>query len=62
MLFTITLTYKSVYKTYLIVSNSHEKGKDTVVLFLDFLYNYMIQGAVHDIIQSDGPSSETNSW
>ena len=51
MLFTITLTYKSVYKTYLIASNSHEKGKDTVVVFLDFLYNYLHDpGAVHDII------------
>ena len=58
MLFTAALTYKSVCKTYLIVSNSHGKGKDTVAVFVDFLYNHFDDpGAVHDIIWSDGLAS-----
>ena len=58
---------KSVYKT--IVSNSHARGKDTVAVFVDFLYNHFDDpGAVHDIIWSHGPSSDfknmvkLNSW
>ena len=53
------LTNKIVCKTYLIVSDSHDKGKDTVAVFVDFLKNHFDDcGAVHDIIWSDGPSSE----
>ena len=59
MLSTTALTYKSVCKTYLIVSDSHDKDKDTVAEFVDFLGNHFDKpGAVHDIIWSDGPSSE----
>ena len=64
MLFTAALTYKSVCKTYLIVSDSHDKGKDTVAVFVDFLYNHFDDpGAAHDIIWSDGlPSEFKNSF
>ena len=34
MLFTAALTYKSVCKTFLIVSDSHDKGKDTIGVFV----------------------------
>ena len=37
MCFIAALTYKSVCKAYLIVSDSHDKGNDTVVVFIDFL-------------------------
>ena len=58
-LFTTALTYKSVCKTYLVVSDSHDKGKDTVAEFVDFPGNHFDNpGAVHDIIWPDGPSSE----
>ena len=51
MFFSAALTCKSVCKTYLIVSYSHDKGKDTAVVFADFLYNHFDDpGAVHDII------------
>ena len=59
MLLTTALTYKSVCKTYLIVSDSHGKCKDTIAVFVDFLYNHFNDpGAATDIIWSDGPSSE----
>ena len=39
------------------MSDSH--GKGTVAVFVDFLYNHFDDpGAVHDLIWSDGPSSE----
>ena len=58
MLFTAALTFKSVCKIFN-VSDHHDKGKDTVVVFVDFLYNHLVDpGAVRDIIWSDGPSSE----
>ena len=39
------------------MSDSH--GKGTVAVFVDFLYNHFDDpGAVHDLIGSDGPSSE----
>ena len=52
MLSTTALTYKSVCKTYLIiVSDRHDKVKDIVAVFLDFLYNHCdYPGALHDII------------
>ena len=37
MLFTAAMTYKSLCKTYLVVSDSHDEGKDNVAVFLDFL-------------------------
>ena len=60
MFFTTALTYKSVCKTHLIiVSGSHDKVKDNIAVFVDFLYNHFDDpGAVHNIIWSDGPSSE----
>ena len=46
------------YVKYLIMSGSHDKGKDNVSMFVDFLYSHFDDpGAVH-IIWSDGPSSE----
>ena len=48
MRFTAALTYKSVCKTYLITSYSHDKGKYSVAVFVDFHYNHFdIPGAVH---------------
>ena len=59
MLFITALTYKSVCKTYSIVSDSHDKNKDTVAVFVNFFYNHFDDlGAVHDIIWSYGLSSE----
>ena len=60
MLFTAALTYKSVCKTFLIVSDSHDKDKDTIGVFVwRIFYNHFDDpGAVHDIIWSDGSSSE----
>lgn len=53
MLFATALTYKSVYKIYLIVSDS-DRGKDIVALLLDFLCNHFDDsGEVHDLICSD---------
>ena len=47
---TIALTYKSVCKTYLIVSEN-DKSYDTVVMFADLLCNHCDDpGAVHDVI------------
>ena len=46
-------------KTVLIVSESRDKGKDTVAVFIDFLYNHFgATDAMEDIIWSDGPTSE----
>ena len=52
MLSTTALTYKSVCKTYLIiVSDRRDEVKDTVAVFVGFLYNRCDHpGAVHDII------------
>ena len=46
------------------MSKSCDKGKDTVAVFVDFLYNHFDDpGTVHDIIWLDGPSSEfTNKF
>ena len=61
MLFATALTYKSVCKIYLIVSDSG-KGKDIVAVLLDFLCNHFHDpGALYDLICSDGPSSEFNN-
>ena len=41
------------------MSDSHDKGKDTVPVFVDFLYNHLDDpGKVLDIIWSDRQSSE----
>ena len=61
IVFTSTLTYKSVCKTYLLAQNN-DKGKDAVELFVDVLCNlFDLPGAVHDIIWSDGLSSESKN-
>ena len=54
MLFTAALTYKSVCKTYLIVSDN-DKGKDTVAVFVDLFVDFDDPGSVQDIIWSDEP-------
>ena len=47
------------YVKHLIVSDSHDKNKDTVAVFVNFFYNHFDDlGAVHDIIWSYGLSSE----
>ena len=44
---------------FLIVSDSRDKGKDTVAVFIDFIYNHFgATDAMEDIIWSDGPTSE----
>ena len=44
---------------HLVVSDSHDEGKDIIAVFLDFFYNYFDDpGGVHDITCSGGPSSE----
>ena len=44
------------------MSDSHNKGKDNVAVFTDFLYNHFDDpGAVHDDKWSDGPSSESKN-
>ena len=59
MLFTAAMTYKAECKTFLIVSDSRDKGKDTVTVFIDFLYSHFgATDATEGIIWSDGPSSE----
>ena len=37
MLFTAAMTYKAECKTFLILSDSRDKGKDTPAVFIDFL-------------------------
>ena len=61
MLFTAAVTYKDTCKTYLICSNSCDKGKNTIAVFLSTLYELIENdghGPLHEIIWSDGPSSE----
>ena len=59
MLFTAAMAYKAECKTFLIVSDSRDKGKGTVAVFTDFLYNHFgATDAMEDIIWSDGPTSE----
>ena len=59
MLFTAAMTYKAECKTFLILSDSRDKGKDTVAVFIDFLYNHFgATDAMEDIIWSHGPTSE----
>ena len=59
MLVTAVMTYKSQCQTYLIVSDSREKGKDTVAVFIDFLYeNCCAHKCEEYIIWSDGPTYE----
>ena len=42
---------------YWTVSDSHDKGKDTVAVFVESLYNHSDDpGVVHDNISSDGSS------
>ena len=41
------------------MSDSNSKGKDTVAVFVDFLYSHFDDpGVMHGIIWSDCPSSE----
>ena len=59
MLFTTAMTYKTECKTFLIVSDSRDKGKDMVAVLIDFLYNHFgVTEGMEDIIWSDGPTSE----
>ena len=58
MLFTTELAYKSVWRTYLTVPDSHHQGKDTVVVLVDLLCNHFGDPGAVNIIWSDGTSSE----
>ena len=63
-LFTAAVFYKGTTKTYLICSDTKDKGKDTVYTFINRLYEHIVKdvpisdGTGGDIIFSDGPSSE----
>ena len=61
MLFTAAVTYQDQCQTYLICSNSMDKGKNTIAVFLDTLYEKIFSddfNSDQEIIWSDGPSSE----
>ena len=61
MLFTAAVTYQDQCQTYLICSNSMDKGKNTIAVFLDTLYEKIFSddfNSDQEIICSDGPSSE----
>ena len=62
-LFTAAVFHKDTTKTYLICSNTNDKGKDTVYTFVNRLYEHIMfdvptAGNAGDIIFRDGPSSE----
>ena len=64
-LFTAALFVKGECKTYLICSDTHNKGKDAVFTFINELYEHFDSSGlmsdeteVEDIIFTDGPSSE----
>ena len=62
-LFTAAVFYKGTTKTYLICSDTKDKGKDTIYAFINKLYEHIPQdvptsGDAGDIILSEGPSSE----
>ena len=58
MLFTAAMTYKAECKIF-IVSDSRDKGKDTVAVFIDFLYNHFgVTDTTEDILWLDWPTSE----
>ena len=62
-LFTAAAMHDGQCKTFLICSNTKEKTKDTVAVFLDHLYeNHLIPdtpvSSVEEVIWTDGPSSE----
>ena len=57
--FNAEMTYKSQSQIYLIVSDKRDKGKDTVVVFIDFLHeNCCVHKREEYIIWSEGPTSE----
>ena len=67
MLFTAAATYHDQCQTYLICSNSMDKGKNTIAVFLDNLYEKIFIddfNSDQEIIWSDGPrqSSKIVSW
>lgn len=61
-LFTAATIYNGMCKTFLICSDTRDKTKDTVAVFVDHLYNnYLFRdscSATEEAIWSDGPSSE----
>ena len=57
--FNAEMTYKSQSQIYLIVSDKRDKGKDIVVVFIDFLHeNCCVHKCEEYIIWSEGPTSE----
>lgn len=62
LLFTAAVFYKGECKTYLICSDCQSKDKNTVFVFIDFLYDEIIRSGGDqpnlETIWSDGPSSE----
>ena len=63
-LFTAAVFYKDTTKTYLICSNTNDKGKDTVYTFVNRLYEHIMldvptAGNAGDIF-SDGPPFKKN--
>ena len=58
MLFTPAMTYKAECKTFLTVSDSRDKGKDTATVFIYFLYNHFGVTEAMEDIWSDRPTSK----
>ena len=53
MLFTAAMTYKAECKIF-IVFDSRDKRKDTVAVFIDFLYNHLgVTDTMEDILWLD---------
>jgi len=59
-LFTGAVFFEGTCKTYLICSDTRDKGKSTVYAFMMYLYQNMPQqtGNIQEVIFTDGPSSE----
>lgn len=61
LLFTAAVFCGENCKTYVICSDTKNKDKDTIFVFLDFFYSEIIKetpGISEEVIWSDGPSSE----
>jgi len=61
--FTGAVFYSGTYQTFLVCSDTKDKGKNTVYVFLIHLFKIMLQSTgaadnTKDVIFTDGPSSE----
>ena len=61
MLFTAAVILNGQVDTYIICSDSNDKGKHTVLAFIDHLYDHILKEgpeADGEVIWTDGPSSK----